>query len=142
MAHRRSTPPAAPEACRLPGGTLWAREGPTGEFTLGLTRSASERLGRPVHFRGPPDGSRIAAGAPAVSLESEKWVGHLASPAAGTVLGTNPRVLADPTLIRRDPEGAGWLIRLRPDRPEALRAVAAGVTGAPPPVGGTAPGQR
>ncbi len=123
--------PAVAAACPLPGGELWAREGPAGEFVLGLTRSASERVGRLVHVRGPAQGSRIRAGEPALSLESEKWVGHLSVPAAGTVVATNPAAVADPPLVQRDPEGEGWLLRLRPDRPEALRAAVA-PAGSPP----------
>jgi hypothetical protein len=36
------------------------------------------------------------------------------APVGGSVLAVNPRLVDDPGLLARDPEGAGWLLRLAP----------------------------
>ena len=109
-------------ACELPGTDIWVREEPGGIFRVGLTAVGQERVGPVVYFRGPPAGHGFREGEPAISLESSKWVGHLALPSAGELLETNPLAIADPALINRDPLGSGWLYRMRPVDPTELRA--------------------
>ena len=87
-----------------------------GSVTVGLTVRGQELVGSVVHFRGPDARRRFRAHEPVVSLESSKWVGHLAMPADGEIVETNGAAVADPGLINRDPQGAGWLYRYRPLR--------------------------
>ncbi len=109
-------PVATGPACPA-GPDLWMREEPDGSFTVGLTREARGRIG-PVAFYGPPTvGHRYAAGEPAFSIESGKWVGHLPLPAPGTVVATNEPLRGDPRPIHDDPLGEGWLFRMRPEDP-------------------------
>ena len=123
---RTTGPPDGPTvegaACELPGTDLWVREEWGGIFRVGLTPAGQERVGPVVYVRGPSAAHRFREGEPAISLESSKWVGHLALPSAGELLEMNPLAIADPALINRDPLGSGWLYRMRPDDPAEIRA--------------------
>ncbi len=121
-AARSSGPDPAP-TCRI-GPDLWFRREDATTYRVGLTDAAQRRAGPIVHCRGPEAGRSYRRGEPVVSIESQKWVGHLGVPVDGTVLETNPLVEADPATINRDPYGAGWLYRLHPSGPGALEALA------------------
>ncbi len=118
-------PPEEPSgdgpACRI-GTDLWYRREPDGTFRIGLTDDAVRRAGTLAQYRGPEPGRTYLGGEPAASIESEKWVGHLALPVDGTVVESNPAAEADPRTINRDPYGAGWLYRMRPSAPGLLEA--------------------
>lgn len=108
----RLVPPGI--AC-LAGIDLWVRREPDGSVTVGLTDEGQQRTGRIVHWRGPVLGAVHHHGDAVVSLESEKWVGHLPAPAGGTIVATHDALTADPSPINRDPYGEGWFYRIRPD---------------------------
>ncbi len=108
-------------ACTLPGSDLWLREEGDGSFTVGLLPETARRAATVSVYRGPRSGERLLEGRPAASLETSKWVGHLASPVNGVVLESNSRLERDPGLIVRAPTSDGWLFRVRPDEPAALR---------------------
>jgi glycine cleavage system H protein len=114
--------PVDSEAVCAIGPDLWVRAEPGGTYRVGLTDAAQRRSGPVAHYRGPTVGKFYRAGEPAVSLESGKWVGHLSLPVDSTVVATNPLVEADPSVINRDPVGAGWLYRVRPREAGALEA--------------------
>jgi glycine cleavage system H protein len=120
-----SAPPRLPDdagaTCAI-GADLWYRPEVDGTYRVGLTDAAQRRAGALAHYRGPVAGREYRAGEPAVSLESEKWVGHLGIPVDGTVVATNGAAEADPTTINRDPYGAGWLYQMRPREPGSLEA--------------------
>ncbi len=124
MAVTRPGPTAEPTPICAIGPDLWYQREAEGDYRIGLTEAAARRAGRIVRFRGPTEGRRYAARESAASIESEKWVGHLATPVAGTVVATNARAEADPSLIAHDPLGAGWLYRLHPNESDALEALA------------------
>ena len=115
-------PPAAPTerpvppgvAC-LAGGDLWTRREPDGTLTVGLTDEGQQRTGRIVHWRGPTLGAVCRRGDAIVSLESEKWVGHLPAPTSGTIVASHDALISDPSPINRDPYGEGWFYRIRAD---------------------------
>lgn len=109
-------------ACAI-GTDLWCRRDRDGSYLIGLSQVAQDRAGRVAHYRGPVVGGRYGRGEPAVSLESEKWVGHLPLPVPGTVVDVNHALESDPSLINRDPYGEGWLYRMRPEDPRALEAL-------------------
>ncbi len=102
------------------GADLWFRRRPDGSYEIGLSRAAQERAGPISHYRGPLVGRRYGKGEPALSLETEKWVGHLPLPVAGTVIEANRALESDPSPINRDSYGAGWLYRMKPEDSRAL----------------------
>jgi glycine cleavage system H protein len=117
---------AAGTSCTV-GTDFWFRRESDETYLVGLTDAAQRRAGVLAHYRGPVPGRTYRAGEPALSLESEKWVGHLSLPVDGTVVETNRAAEAHPTTINQDPYGSGWLYRVRPSKPGSLEAL----TGAP-----------
>ena len=99
---------------------LWGRREADGAITVGMTDVGQRRTGPVVHWRGPTVGTVLRKGEPVVSLESEKWVGHLAMPFDGTIVAANGALYGDPSAINRDPYGQGWFYRARPEGPGAF----------------------
>jgi glycine cleavage system H protein len=100
---------------------VWLEVRPDGVVRIGMTDPAVTRAGKILYVRARP-GRQVAAGRSIGSVESAKWVGPVPSPVPGTVTAVNPLVLADPSLLNRDPYGDGWLAELATDHgAEALR---------------------
>ena len=98
---------------------LWVRL-QDGVVTAGLTRFAQEVLEAVTLVRLPEPGRRLRAGEAFAVIESAKAASDVCAPVAGRVTEAND---AGPVLVNRDPEGAGWLIRMAPDDPAALDAL-------------------
>lgn len=81
--------------------------------TVGITAYAADKLGDVVFVELPAVGSTVASGAVVGEIESTKSVGELFAPVNGTVLAANDAVVADPSLVNRDPFGEGWLIKVQ-----------------------------
>jgi len=81
--------------------------------TIGITAYAADKLGDVVFVELPAVGSTVASGAVVGEIESTKSVGELFAPVNGTVLAANDAVVADPSLVNRDPFGEGWLIKVQ-----------------------------
>jgi glycine cleavage system H protein len=87
-----------------------------GTVRIGMTDPAQTRAGKILTVR-VRVGRHVDAAKSLATVESGKWVGPVPAPIPGTVTEANPAVAADPSLINRDPYGAGWLLRLSPDVP-------------------------
>ncbi|HLS86414.1 MAG TPA: hypothetical protein VK043_08975 [Burkholderiales bacterium] len=98
---------------------LWARPNEDGTFTLGMTDPAQTMAGRVVAATFRKVGTHRAAGRNLATLESGKWVGGVPAPFDGTIEEVNARVAEDPGLVNVAPYTDAWLVRLRPDDPEA-----------------------
>ena len=95
---------------------VWIRPDDDGTLTLGMTDPAQTRSGKFLHVQFKKVGRHLDAGQSAATVETAKWAGPFPTPLAGTVLETNERTFAADILIaNRDPYGAGWIVRLRPD---------------------------
>jgi glycine cleavage system H lipoate-binding protein len=93
---------------------LWVETG-LGGVVLGLTPAFADLLaadGGRLTVAGA--GTRVAAGDRLGTLEGAHGALAVWAPVAGVVNAVNPRLEQDPGLLRRDPEGAGWLLRLVP----------------------------
>lgn len=55
----------------------------------------------------------VTRGRPLAVLESGKWLGVVPSPVGGEIVGYNPAVADDPSVLNRDPYHEGWIARLR-----------------------------
>ena len=62
----------------------------------------------------PEPGAALEAGDPAATVSTAAGTFGVWAPVGGSVLAVNPRLAEDPDLLARDPEGAGWLLRLAP----------------------------
>ena len=64
------------------------------------------------------DFSRVESGR--VVIESVKAASDIYAPVAGQVVEVNTALSDDPAVVSADPEGAGWLVKIRLDDPASL----------------------
>ncbi len=80
--------------------------------TVGITDFAQGQLGDIVFVEVPEAGRRVEQGGEAAVVESVKAASDVYAPVAGEVIEGNPALADDPSLINRDPEGAGWFFKM------------------------------
>jgi glycine cleavage system H protein len=97
----------------------WARSA-GGVVTVGITGFAADALSDITYVDLPRVGERIRAGERFGEIESVKAVSDLMAPVTGQVTAVNEALNDDPTVIAKDPYGAGWMIQVRPDQPAEL----------------------
>lgn len=102
---------------------LWCGESADGGVPVGISEFAQSTLGDIVNFELPDVGSRVEEGVAMGTVESIKVVNDLVSPLSGEVAEVNLALADEPTLANDDPYGAGWLVRVVPDEPEALETL-------------------
>jgi len=81
--------------------------------TVGITRYAADALGDLVFVDVKPEGTVVAAAESAAVVESVKAASDIYAPVGGEMLETNPRLAAEPEIVNTDPEGDGWLFKMR-----------------------------
>lgn len=101
----------------------WLRQLPDGTVEIGISDHAQEALGDLVFVELPDLGRRLSAGEACAVVESVKAASDIFAPIAGTVVGTNEKLAQSPELINRDPYGSGWMMRLKPQSPQAIAAL-------------------
>ncbi|HEU4974227.1 MAG TPA: SCP2 sterol-binding domain-containing protein [Baekduia sp.] len=92
---------------------LWV-ETALGAVVVGVTRALAGGLGGAPRLTLPEPGTVLEAGDHAATVAVGDATFGVWAPVGGSVLAVNPRVADDPGLLARDPEGAGWLLRLAP----------------------------
>ena len=92
---------------------LWV-ETALGAVVVGLTSALAGDLGARLTLTLPEPGAALEAGDPAATVSTAAGTFGVWAPVGGSVLAVNPRLVEDPDLLARDPEGAGWLLRLAP----------------------------
>jgi glycine cleavage system H protein len=101
---------------------VWLRPLADGTLRLGMTDVAQTRSGKILHIHFKRVGRHIAVGQSAATIETAKWAGPFPTPVDGEIVETNEATFRQDILIaNRDPYGAGWLVRLRPDAWEPER---------------------
>jgi len=93
---------------------LWVRPLPDGSALVGISSYAAERLGEVVYVDYPRPGSDITQGTAFGTIESSKVVSDLVAPVDGHVLETSEGIDQSLARINADPEGEGWILRIRP----------------------------
>jgi glycine cleavage system H protein len=93
---------------------IWARPEDDGTVTVGITNYAQYELGELQYIGLPHVGSAVKKDASFGEVESAKTVSDLYAPCSGTVVAVNATVIDDPRLVNREPEDAGWIIRVEP----------------------------
>jgi len=81
--------------------------------TFGITDHAQEQLGELVFVELPQVGSTLTKGGEAAVVESVKAASDVYAPISGEVVETNTSLDSDPTKVNEDPEGSGWLIKIK-----------------------------
>jgi glycine cleavage system H protein len=98
----------------------WCRLEGDGSVTVGITDHAQHALGDMVFVELPDVGHVIAAGKECGVVESVKSASDFFSPVSGEVIAINEIVTASPDLVNKEPQGAGWLIKVRPSNVKEL----------------------
>lgn len=107
-------------ALRFRGGLLyapghtWLR--PEGErLRVGLDDLAQRLLPWAVAVDLPRPGQQVKVGEPVARISCGGQEARVAAPFSGTVVAVNTDVLREPTLVKSENYGRGWLFALRPD---------------------------
>ena len=87
---------------------------------IGITDYAQGELGDVVYVDLPKVGSRFGKMEPFGTIEAVKAVSELYCPIAGEVVEVNTSIESDPSVVNKDPYGAGWMIRLKAKNPGEL----------------------
>lgn len=107
-----------PEDLRYSEEHEWLRQ-EHDESVVGITAYAADELGDIVYVELPEVGRQLARSEVFGAIESVKTASDLYAPVAGEVVAVNRALSASPELVNQDPYGEGWMIRLRPDDPDA-----------------------
>lgn len=99
---------------------LWVRLLPDGEALVGISNFAREQLGEVVYVDYPKTGTSIVQGVSFGVIESSKIVSDLIAPITGTVVKTNTGGAKAIEDVNADPEGNGWILRIRITRDDEL----------------------
>jgi glycine cleavage system H protein len=115
--------------CNLPDDLLydvdnhiWFSETGDGNVKIGMTAVATAMAGKLVAFTPKKVGRDVRAGKSCATLESGKWVGPAKSAAGGEVVAVNEDLVGDPSIANDDPYDAGWLIILKPEEWDSVKA--------------------
>lgn len=81
--------------------------------TVGITIYAVKELGEIVYVELPKLDYQVKAGDETVVLESTKAAADIYSPISGKIIAVNEKVKEDLSLLNKDPEGKGWLYRVK-----------------------------
>ena len=91
--------------------------------TIGISDHAQEQLGDIVFVELPDVGKKLAAGAEAAVVESVKAASEVYAPVSGEVVEVNSQLEGSPGSVNEAAEGAGWIIKLKPDNAADLDAL-------------------
>lgn len=106
--------PFRPDLAYAPGH-LWLHARAGGAVEIGLDAIAQRLMPAVTAVEVPPPGTRVARGEPLATLHGGGRALPIPSPVSGTVAGVNAAVVRDPSLVKREGYGRGWLVVVRPE---------------------------
>lgn len=107
-----------PEGLYYHQGHAWLRPEPASIGVVGIDDFAQKLIGRVDSIVLPPVGARLAQGEKAWSLVVDSVPIPMLSPVDGEVVAVNNEALRSPGILRQDPYGKGWLLRVKSRRIE------------------------
>lgn len=81
--------------------------------TVGITAFAAEQLGDLVFVELPKVGAKLKKAEAAAVVESVKAASDVYAPLDGEVTEVNAAAVADPATVGTDPQGQGWLYKMK-----------------------------
>ena len=81
--------------------------------TIGITDHAQKQLGEIVYLELPEVGHVYNADDEFGTVESVKAVSELYTPVSGEVVEINKSAVSEPGIINDDPQGDGWLVKIK-----------------------------
>jgi glycine cleavage system H protein len=88
--------------------------------TVGITKFAADQLTDITYIELPDVGDHVFKGQDFGNIETVKAVSELYAPVDGEVTAVNEALEEDPNILIKDPFGAGWLIKIQVERPNAV----------------------
>jgi glycine cleavage system H protein len=111
-----------PENRQYHAGHGWALRERKNVVRVGIDDFAARLAGKIDKLELPKPGQWIRQGERAWKVLRNGETADMVSPIEGEVLEVNPDVIKDPSLLRRDPYGAGWLMSVHvPDEEGTAR---------------------
>ncbi len=83
----------------------------------GISDYAQSELSDIVMVEPPAVGRKVKAGEAVGTIEAVKAVSDLYAGISGEVVEINDKVVADPSIINKDPYGEGWLYKIKIKNP-------------------------
>ena len=87
---------------------------------VGITKFAADALGDLVFVEVKPLGSTVVANEAIAVVESVKAASDIYTPVSGEIVEVNPRLADEPGVVGAEPEGEGWLFKLKIADPAEL----------------------
>jgi glycine cleavage system H protein len=108
-----------PQSLRYAKSHEWAfLEGDT--CTIGISQFAVDQLTDVIYIDLPDNDDPVASGDSFGEIESVKAVSDMYAPVTGDVIAVNEALQNDPTIVSKDPYGAGWLIKVKVEKGTTL----------------------
>jgi len=104
-----------PQGLRYHTGHTWVQREQGDTARVGVDEFAARLAGNIDSMELPKPGEWFRQGQPLVKLHRKGETATLLSPIEGEVVEVNPDVVKDPSLLRRDSYGKGWLMTLHVD---------------------------
>lgn len=101
----------------------WIRSEADGTATVGISAYAVEALTDLVFMQLPVVGKQVKAGDSFGEIESVKAVSDLYAPVSGEIVAVNTALPGQLDLLGKDPYGAGWIMKIRPDDPAEMSSL-------------------
>ena len=103
---------SSPTNCRYSESHEWFRlEGDV--VTMGITPHAAAELTDVTYVELRPIGTTLEAGDAVGEVESVKTTSDIFSVVAGEIVEVNDQAVQDPALLNKDPQGDGWLVKVK-----------------------------
>ena len=104
----------------------WAKDNGDGTYTVGLTSIAAAMAGRLVAYTPKKPGKVIERRKSVATIESGKWVGPVPTPLTAEIVEINDALKTNPALANDDPYGQGWIVKIKPTKPEEVNSLLKG----------------
>lgn len=89
--------------------------------TVGITDWAQSELGDIVFVELPNVGDQVKLGEPFGTIEAVKAVSELYAPVTGKIVGVNPDIDSDPTIVNRSAFEKAWLVKIEIENADELK---------------------
>jgi glycine cleavage system H lipoate-binding protein len=93
----------------------WLAPRREGDLVVGLDDLAQRLLPSATCVDLPRAGMHVHKGDPIAVVHAGALAARVTAPVDGIVVSVNRRVRGDPSLVKREPYGAGWLFRIAPE---------------------------
>jgi glycine cleavage system H protein len=109
-----------PENCRFAKSHEWVSLD-SDVAVVGISDHAQKEITDIVFLDAPKAGLKVAQGKSCGVIESVKAAFDLYAPMSGVIVESNAEIAKDPALVNRSPYEAGWLFKIKPDKPDEAK---------------------